>query len=101
MKTRRLPRVVSLILLKSTKPTYMNQQPTPPYGRQSSVIASRRWFDQPLGDQNLRPVHDGQYGLIAGSSTEQHKAKGELPDDEPEQPTTQVMSTDTFIDRMH
>ncbi len=41
-------------------------------------MANRRWFDQPLGDQNLRPVHDGQYGLIAGSSTGQHQFKSEL-----------------------
>lgn len=64
-------RSVSLPKQRSTKPTYSNLEPTPDYGRESSIIANRRWFDQPLGDQNLRPVHDGQYGLIAGSTTGQ------------------------------
>jgi hypothetical protein len=86
-----------LLLLKSTKPTYTNQEPTPAYGRQSSVMASRRWFDQPLGDQNLRPVHDGQYGLIAGSSPAQIKANVEMHDHEFEEPNTEVTRTETLI----
>ena len=62
------------------------------------MIASRRWFDQPLGDQNLRPVHDGQYGLIAGSSPAQTKGNVEMHDhnhefEEP-QPQTEVMRVD-------
>ncbi|CAF0729846.1 unnamed protein product [Rotaria sordida] len=69
---------VPMLMQKSTKPTYSNQNPTPDYGRESSVVASRRWFDQPLGDQNLRPVHDGQYGLIAGTSTDTYQTKAEL-----------------------
>ncbi|CAF2326726.1 unnamed protein product [Rotaria sp. Silwood2] len=71
-------RTVSMSMQKSTKPTYSNQNPTPDYGRESSVVANRRWFDQPLGDQNLRPVHDGQYGLIAGTSTDTYQSKAKL-----------------------
>ncbi|CAF4701994.1 unnamed protein product, partial [Rotaria socialis] len=62
----------------STKPTFSNQDATPDFGRDSSTVANRRWFDQPLGDQNLRPVKDGQYGLIAGTSTDSYQTKSEL-----------------------
>lgn len=69
-------------------------EPTPDYGRESSVIANRRWFDQPLGDQNLRPVHDGQYGLIAGASTGQYRSKSnalpEINETNPDQPPPAV-----------
>jgi hypothetical protein len=53
-------------------------------------MANRRWFDQPLGDQNLRPVHDGQYGLIAGTSTNQYQIKSELAKNSPTEPTMPV-----------
>ena len=46
------------------------------------MVANRRWFDQPLGDQNLRPVHDGQYGLIAGTSTDKYQAKSQIPEND-------------------
>ncbi|CAF1456985.1 unnamed protein product [Rotaria sordida] len=67
---------------KSTKPTYINRKPTPNFENQSNIIESRRWFDQPLGDQNLLPVHDGRYGLIAGTSTNEYILNSQLPDND-------------------
>lgn len=60
------------------------KNPTPEFGRDSTILANRRSFDQPLGDQNLRPVHDGQYGLIAGTSALQdpYQEKPRSPDDD-------------------
>ncbi|CAF3316503.1 unnamed protein product [Rotaria socialis] len=71
-------RAISMSTQRSTKPTFSNQDATPDFGRDSSTVANRRWFDQPLGDQNLRPVKDGQYGLIAGTSTDSYQTKSEL-----------------------
>lgn len=42
-------------------------------------MANRRWYDQALGDQNLLTVHDGQFGLIAGPSVQEHQAPIQLP----------------------
>ncbi|CAF4991223.1 unnamed protein product, partial [Rotaria sp. Silwood1] len=35
-----------------------------------------------LGDQNLLPVHDGRYGLIAGTSTDEYLLNTQLPDND-------------------
>ena len=45
-------------------------------------MSNRRWFDQVLGDQNLLAVHDGNYGLIAGTSAEQYRFNSQLPDND-------------------
>lgn len=45
-------------------------------------MANRRWFDQPLGDENLQPVHDGRYGLIAGTTTQQYEANQKFADND-------------------
>ncbi|CAF1277881.1 unnamed protein product [Adineta steineri] len=68
-------KTVSMSMQKSSKPTFTNSDPTPNFGRQSSVIANRRWFDQPLGDQNLRPVHDSEYGVIATPQSDSNQTK--------------------------
>lgn len=69
-----------IFINQSSKPTYVNQQPTPNFERESSILANRRWFDQALGDQNLLSVHDGRYGLIAGTSAEEYHTETQLPD---------------------
>ncbi|CAF3148899.1 unnamed protein product [Rotaria sp. Silwood2] len=76
-----LPRI-PMSQQKSSKPTYINRKPTPNFENQSSIIETRRWFDQPLGDQNLLPVHDGRYGLIAGTSTDEYLLNTQLPDND-------------------
>lgn len=68
--------------MQSSKPVFSNEHPTPNFERESSLLTHRRWFDQPLGDQNLREVHDGRYGLIAGTSTEQYKMNSTIPDND-------------------
>ena len=68
-------------------------EPTPDFGRQSTIMDNRRWFDQPLGDQNLRPVQDGQYGLIAGTSTTQYSTKIQQSQAEPNEYEPQVKRT--------
>ncbi|CAF3598675.1 unnamed protein product [Rotaria sp. Silwood1] len=76
-----LPRI-PMSQQKSSKPTYINRRPTPNFENQSSIIENRRWFDQALGDQNLLPVHDGRYGLIAGTSTDEYLLNTQLPDND-------------------
>lgn len=51
---------------------------------------NRRWFDQPLGDENLLPVQDGRYGLIAGTSTENYVLNSQLPDNDYAEPYRHV-----------
>jgi hypothetical protein len=68
----------------------MNQRPTPNFDRESSLIANRRWFDQPLGDQNLDTLQDGRYGLIAGTTTENYQLESQMPDNDYVEPIRRV-----------
>ncbi|CAF3330100.1 unnamed protein product [Rotaria socialis] len=74
--------IIPMSQRKSSKPTFVNKRATPNYENQSTAVGNRRWFDQPLGDQNLLPVHDGRYGLIAGTSTDDYVVNSQLPDND-------------------
>ncbi|CAF1313084.1 unnamed protein product, partial [Didymodactylos carnosus] len=47
-----------------------------PLERESSILTHRRWFDQPLGDQNLEPLQESKYGLIAAGSEQEWISTG-------------------------
>ncbi|CAF0728153.1 unnamed protein product [Adineta ricciae] len=70
-------KTVQMSMQQSTKPTFINNDPTPNFEQRSSVVANRRWFDQPLGDQNLGTVHDNEYGVIAAPSSDVNHSKSQ------------------------
>ncbi|UJR33464.1 hypothetical protein I4U23_020909 [Adineta vaga] len=70
-------KTVQMSMQQSTKPTFTNTDPTPNFEHRSSIVDNRRWFDQPLGDRNLRTLHDNDYGVIAAPSSDVYPNKSQ------------------------